>query len=508
VHRCLALLPLLLLPGCPPDKRDSTQESPPPVETGESGQLDTQETGHGETGATETGGGETGSDDSDGDTGDTTPARRWVCGVDGIPSDGAPLGFTSLAGAEAIFSYIGGYFTAADSDGDGCSDYAFGSSGGGDCPGVTKVFFGPTLGDMDAEADWTSSLVGQPGDWAVQPASGDIDGDGLADWVIGGELLDGGLGGAYVAYGPVYGEVDLWTEADAILLGQGDYAGGDENRVADMNGDELGDVLLVARAYMMDGVYPGAVYVENGPVAGTRSLSDSDAIIVGDPEQELWVDSISCGGDLDGDGFRDLFVGSGYSQWYTGGVYVIPGPLASSTSVADADSLWIGEGYSFAGYDLSSGGDVDGDGYGDMLVGAPYYGNEGGRAYLLHGPVVGTHSLAEADAIVWASGSTAWVGRSVSLEQDMDGDGRADVAIGAPGAAGAPNRGAVFLFYEPFSGTVNALDEAEAVLYSEVDDHMSATGYRMESAGDINGDGYGDLHIGTLPDYLVFGGPR
>lgn len=97
---------------------------------------------------------------------------------------------------------------------------------------------------------------------------------------------------------------------------------------------------------------------------------------------------------------------------------------------------------------------------------------------------------------------------SVFLEQDMDGEGRADVTTGSPSADGAPHKGAVFLFYELFSGTVNAFDEAEAVLYSEGPEPFSSIGFRMESAGDVNGDGYGDLHIGTLPDYLVFGGTR
>ena len=495
-----SLVLVLLLPGCPPGKRESTHESPAPVETGESGQVDTHETG-----ATETGG-ETGREDSGGDTGDTASTHRWVCGVDGIPSDGAPLGYVSLAEAEARGDGAG-IFAAGDQDGDGCSEFALGYYPSSH--DSTALFAGPILGEFDPQVDWSASLDGQPEDWSAHPASGDIDGDGLSDWVIGGDGIGGGLGGAYVVYGPVCGEVDLWTEADAILLGQGDYTGGDENRVSDINGDGSGDILLVARAYVTDRGAAGAVYVQNGPARGTQSLSDADAVVMGDRAAEVVVNSLSCGGDLDGDGLNDVFVGSGYSQGYTGGAYVISAPVPASISVLDADSIWLGEGYSFAGYDLSSGGDVDGDGYGDMLVGAPYYRDHQGRAYLLHGPVSGEHSLSEADAIVWAPGLSAEVGYSVSLEQDMDADGRADVAIGGPGADGAPNKGAVFLFYEPFAGTVDAFDEAEAVLYSEADESGPATGYRMGSAGDINGDGYGDLFtFSEAANYIVFGGPR
>jgi len=497
------LLSIALLSGCPGKERDSRIDSPAPLETGESAVVDSVESGAPETGTRETGTQETGLE-----TGDTGPLRPWTCGVDGIPSDGAPVGWRSLGEAEARFEYLGGYFAAGDQDGDGCADAAWGSSGGEDSPGRSRVFMGPLLGEMDEDDDWSAYLEGDEGDGAMYPASGDVDGDGLADWVIGGYGIDGDLGGAYVVHGPAYGTVDLWTEADAILVGQGDtqtpYC-----EVSDLDADGFGDVVVLAAGYIVDGEYPGGAYVQRGPVTGTQSLSEADAVIIGDWDSGLRVGwSVSSGGDLDGDGLPDLAMGQPASLDGLGVVYLFRPPLDGTISVLDADALFYGEAWSYAGCDVSSGGDTDGDGYGDLLVGAWDYRDMQGRAYLLHGPVSGTHSLGEADAIVWADGMSARVGYSVSLEQDMDADGRADVAVGSPGADGARNKGAVFLFYEPFSGTVNGFDEAEAVLYSETDEDWPSTGYRMASAGDVNGDGYGDLHIGTLPDYLVFGGPR
>jgi hypothetical protein len=341
----------------------------------------------------------------------------------------------------------------------------------------------------------------------MYPASGDVNGDGLADWLVGGHGIDGHLGGAYLVHGPVSGTVDLWTEADAILLGQSDGAGEPQTACADIDDDGYGDLLVGALNFSSDEVHYGGIYVQHGPVTGTFSLAAADAIIYAGTTWAA-IRAHSAGGDTDGDGLPDITVGSAAYEGWSGGVWLLRAPLAGMVALDDADALLYGEGWSHAGYDVSSGGDVDGDGYGDLLVGAPDYQDMHGRAYLVHGPVSGTHSLGEADAIVWAPGGTAQVGHSVSLEQDMDSDGRADVAIGAPGAVGAPNQGAVFVFYEPFSGTVDAFDEAEAVLYSEEHEPGPFTGYRIGPAGDVNGDGYGDLWIGTLPDYLVFGGPR
>jgi hypothetical protein len=411
----------------------------------------------------------------------------------------------SLAEAEAWITDWGGPSAAGDQDGDGCSDLIVG----------WKVFSGPMLGELDHDADDTASLESDRDEWALFPASGDIDADGLADWVIGGEGIDDYLGGAYVVYGPAYGTMDLWSEADAILIGQGGYAGGDENRAVDLGGSTNADILLVARRYEDEGRFVSGAYLMYGPTHGMLALADSDAIVEGDPDQDLWVLSASAGGDLDGDGLNDLFVGSEYNLG-AGAAHILPGPLAGVLSLSDAEATLVGEfPGSYAGRDISSGGDVDGDGYGDMLVGAPEYQDMNGRAYLVHGPVSGEHSLSEAAAVFRADGLSAEVGWTVSLEQDMDGDGRADIAVSSPGGMGAPNRGAVFLFYEPPTGTVYCFHDADAVLYSVEDDYLTNTGNVMGSAGDLNGDGYDDLFVtsmstatGMFTEYLVFGGPR
>ena len=151
---------------------------------------------------------------------------------------------------------------------------------------------------------------------------------------------------------------------------------------------------------------------------------------------------------------------------------------------------------------------MDGDGYGDVLIGAYFYNDMQGRAYLILGPVSGTQELDDSHGVESAPGMSAAVGQDVSLEQDLDRNGRSDVVIGAPGAYGAPYQGAVLVFYEPFEGAVDGFDEAEAVIHSETTYDRPWTGFRLAPAGDINADGYDDIYIFGEFEYLVFGGER
>jgi len=408
---------------------------------------------------------------------------------------------------------FGGSFAAGDQDGDGCTDVLFGGCGTDVDQGISVLHAGPILGRFDEESEradtnWAATLTGRAGDSAMYPASGDVNGDGLADWVIGGYGIAEDLGGAYVVYGPVYGNLHLWPQADAILLGDGENTGVDNNECMDLNGDGLSDLLISAPGFAIDQTRYSGIYVVDSPVSGVHSLAEADAVYyAGDyASQELWVaGAFSAGGDMNGDGLNDVALSS---TCVDGAAWLVLSPRSGLVALTDADATILGHAYARGPGGISSGRDVDGDGHGDLIVGLSGASNVQGRAYLFHGPLAGDYSFTEADATVWAPGDLARVGHSVSLEQDMDGDGRADVAIGAPGALGAPHRGAVFLFYEPFLGTVNAFDEAEAVLYCDHEDLIPATGYYLDPAGDVNGDGFDDLHVGTDPDVIFFGGPR
>ena len=205
------------------------------------------------------------------------PGPDWLadprCGVEGVPSDGAPLGVVSLGESEMIGGGKGGLFTAGDQNGDGCTDVAFATGGDFDASaGTTRIFSGPVTGDIDIEHDWTVTLVGEPDDWAFEPFTGDVNGDGAADWIIGGSEIQDGLGGVYVAFGPVTTSLELGSEADALLLGENDLKGGEDHEATDLDGDGFDDLLVGVPGHVtQEGHTTGVISFQAPSPAADRS---------------------------------------------------------------------------------------------------------------------------------------------------------------------------------------------------------------------------------------------
>ncbi len=167
-----------------------------------------------------------------------------------------------------------------------------------------------------------------------------------------------------------------------------------------------------------------------------------------------------------------------------------------------ADSKFIGEAAGDgAGGSVSSAGDVNGDGFDDLLIGAggnDSGGDMAGAAYLVYGPVSGTVDLSAADAkfIGEAEFDSA---RVVSGAGDVNGDGCDDILIGADrNDSGGDEAGAAYLVYGPVSGTLDLVDADATFVGEAVDDRA---GCSVSSAGDVNGDGFGDLLIGASQNY-------
>ncbi|MBI2339845.1 MAG: FG-GAP repeat protein [Deltaproteobacteria bacterium] len=197
--------------------------------------------------------------------------------------------------------------------------------------------------------------------------------------------------------------------------------------------------------------------------------------------------------------------------------------LSGTISLSSADAKLIGEAASdWAGYSVSGAGDVDGDGLGDILVGAR--GNDAGgasdagAAYLVLGPVSGTGSLSTASAKL--TGETAYdnAGSSVASAGDANGDGLSDILVGAryngTGSllAGGSAVGAAYLVYGSVSGTMS-LSSADAKLTGEAASDYAGS---VSGAGDADGDGFSDILVGAYGEdaggssagaaYLLYGG--
>jgi len=305
---------------------------------------------------------------------------------------------------------------------------------------------------------------------------------------------------------PLGGDVDLAT-ADARLLGEADGDGlGWERGVAgggDANADGYDDLLIGARNNDANGSNAGRAYLVYGPVAGDVDLATADAILTGEDAGDHAGQSVAFAGDVDGDGHDDLLVGAhgndggGYSA---GAAYLLYGPVNGAVGLSASNAALRGEAtYDWAGSQVAAAGDVDGDGYDDLLIGAP--GNddaaaEAGAAYLVHGPIWGELGLAYADAKLTGEAAVDQAGETVSSAGDVDGDGHDDLLIGARGSdGGGSDAGAVYLVLGPVSGVVD-LATADAVLTGA---HADAEVREVAAAGDVDGDGLADVLVGS-PD--------
>jgi len=221
----------------------------------------------------------------------------------------------------------------------------------------------------------------------------------------------------------------------------------------DVDGDGVGDVLVGACGQDAGGTDSGAAYLVLGPATGTVDLSAADTKFVGESERDEAGYALATG-DVDGDGIGDILVGA-YGQdaggSYSGAAYLVLGPTTGWVDLSSAaDAKFVGEVTGdFAGCNLASG-DIDGDGVGDVLVGAygqDADGTDSGAAYLVLGPATGTVDLSEADAKFVGEEDADFAGSSLTVG-DIDGDGVGDVLVGAHDEdEGGSNAGAAYLLF-------------------------------------------------------------
>ena len=344
--------------------------------------------------------------------------------------------------------YVGrGVTGAGDTNNDGYDDIIIGAIGddsGGTDAGAAFLVLGPASGTMNvnsADAEFTGSAAGDiAGELAY---AGDVNNDGYDDIFVGAQYNgDGGTkaGAAYLLFGPSSASTSL-DNADVIFTGENanDEAASSIGGGGDIDGDGYADLLIAARGEDSGGDSAGAVYViyGDGSMSDT-DLSAADAKLTGetDDAQIGWGVSLASAGDTNNDGYDDIVVGARYDSdfdSYAGAAYIIEGPIVGTASLSTADAKLLGEAAGdYTGDSVHGPGDIDNDGYDDILIGSGYSdaGNtNAGAVYLVRGPVSGTSNLSTAAGRITATGKEDRArGRGVG---DIDNDGIPDVMLGA-----------------------------------------------------------------------------
>lgn len=293
---------------------------------------------------------------------------------------------------------------------------------GGPEPGLDLIW----LQDADAGALSQSGTV----DYALT-GPGDVDGDGLADLLVGQHGWGESNEGQIRLLSGARSEGDDLTDAPLILAGGADYhrLGASLGGGGDWDGDGLPD-LAVGSGGEAEGV-EAAVYLAQGVGDGLVQVADEAfARVVGDEALASAVGEARPGrgaGDLNGDGADDLLV-------MAGDALLIYGPVTGDHEVGAVADTVRGPEEGLVGGAVV--GDLDQDGFDDLAVGdvGGFLGGETGEVYVFYGPVLGHADVAGADATLLGLEANSYTGADIAPAGDTNRDGYADLWVGAPGA--------------------------------------------------------------------------
>ena len=439
---------------------------------------------------------------------------------------------------------------AGDVNGDGLTDVIIGApntdNSGRDNSGSAYVIFG--VEDPDSPLDLNE--IGSrgfridgaaAGDWAgvAVTGAGDVNGDGLADVVVGalyaGHNDRTRSGSAYVVFGKGSNDTvdlgDLGNQGFSVDGAEAyDQAGFTVVGVGDLNNDGLNDLAVGAPWANNSGIHPPFLGRSNAwstyIVYGKPSV---DAIDLGDlGNQGFRIDggnagdksgtAISATGDVNGDGTPDLIVGARFAlnsnRLMAGSAYVVFGDQSNDL----VDLRFLGQrgfridgahSYDVAGWSVAGVGDVNSDGLADVVIGAPHSDNNdrdnSGSVYVVYGKAssdaLDLNELGNQGFSIDGASADDRAGSSVDEAGDVNSDGVPDLILGAPEADDndRDNSGSVYVVFgdgDP-SSQLDLSDIGNRGFSIEGAATNDAAGTSVASTGDTNGDGHSDLMIGA-----------
>lgn len=375
-------------------------------------------------------------------------------------------------------------------------------------------------------------------------AMADVNGDGFADLIVGAPASVGGAGHLYVFYA-------IEVAPGSALVVQGNATGtstqllGDTGRLlglgtsvaaGDVNGDGIADVVAgapgsadtpagqVGRAYVFfarndslgEGLTPATVFGANNTIVDDSSHTNFGIAVAM--------------GDVNGDGFADVLAGANFSGGTRGQVYVfhaaadstgIPSTIddvsgVRATTVGDANTHIVGEETSEIGSTIVVG-DLNGDGFEDVVASGPSFGNNRGRVYVFYSagqngvptnPIIDENNTTPGRHVIGGAffDNDQLFGKSTAIG-DVNGDGSLDLIVGAPVAFLGGGR--VYVFHTTL-GTGLAQNQGNAINRTSQIDGDGQNGVKgafgvAVAAGDVNGDGVMDVIAGAPGNNIVTG---